>query len=111
MRLTSKFLFIFFHLHTVVYGSSDAGQHLYASDKALNAKMKRVAALLNIAEHQAGLKGKAKRTLHAPLDIEGHAVGGTVKHFVLCAVFNFFFFLFQNFFFGAFFAALFCSII
>ena len=51
--------------NTIVYGSSDAGRTIHASDSKLNDRMEKIAKLLNIKSHQVG-----NCTIYGPGDIE-----------------------------------------
>ena len=56
---------------TIVYGSSDAGRNVHASDAKFNAAMELAAERLNIRGHFAGPRHKPT-FVHSAADIEGH---------------------------------------
>jgi hypothetical protein len=55
---------------TLIYGSSDGGQHVRATIPKFNLLMEQAAAILNLKAHLVGMNSKA--ILHAAGDIEGH---------------------------------------
>eukprot|EP01113_Clastostelium_recurvatum_P045048 TRINITY_DN7684_c0_g1_i8.p1 TRINITY_DN7684_c0_g1~~TRINITY_DN7684_c0_g1_i8.p1 ORF type:complete len:1138 (-),score=347.00 TRINITY_DN7684_c0_g1_i8:32-3445(-) len=66
---------------TLVYGSMDGGVTVLNSDPALDTKMKEAAQILNLKGHMAGHRkgssGEVEGTMvHAPCDVEGHAIQG-----------------------------------
>jgi hypothetical protein len=54
---------------TIIYGSSDAGQTVHASDPGFNQRMAQAAHVLNLKGHKAG---PTQTTVFGPADIEGH---------------------------------------
>jgi serine/threonine protein kinase/tetratricopeptide (TPR) repeat protein len=59
--------------NTLIYGSSDGGKHVYATDPDMNRRMKRVAKMLNLAGHNVWDMAKTTQVrLHGPVDCEGH---------------------------------------
>jgi len=59
---------------TIVYGSADAGQHVYNDCPELERKMACAATLLNLKPHQVGLDAEHQVTLYSAGDLEGHQV-------------------------------------
>ena len=60
---------------TLVYGSSDAGGHVFNADQAFGTIMKNVASKLLLSEHLVGGVGgldPEAKLLYGPADIEGH---------------------------------------
>jgi hypothetical protein len=55
---------------TLIYGSSDGGQHVRATIPKFNLLMEQAAGILNLKAHLVGMNSKA--ILHAAGDIEGH---------------------------------------
>ena len=56
---------------TIVYGSSDAGKHIYNRNEDLAMCMQRAAAILNLRAHVVGSGGQ-KQLLCSAVDVEGH---------------------------------------
>jgi hypothetical protein len=54
---------------TLVYGSSDAGQHVIKSDRDITENMEQIAITLNLKSHRVGVSSV---TLNWPVDIEAH---------------------------------------
>eukprot|EP01103_Thecamoeba_quadrilineata_P017072 TRINITY_DN5918_c0_g1_i1.p1 TRINITY_DN5918_c0_g1~~TRINITY_DN5918_c0_g1_i1.p1 ORF type:complete len:585 (+),score=95.88 TRINITY_DN5918_c0_g1_i1:3-1757(+) len=67
---------------TLVYGSNDNGTTIQAKDPALNAKMRKVANILNIKPHFSGLSRAKSCLLYSASDIEGHKAHDG-KHYLL----------------------------
>lgn len=58
---------------TLIYGSSDGGKNIVASDPEMNRRMKRVAKTLNLAGHNVTNSARTSEVrLHGPVDCEGH---------------------------------------
>jgi len=62
---------------TIVYGSSDGGQHVHADDPEMNAKMKAIGDQLNLRGHIV-----TDKLIYGPGDIEGH-LGRDGRYYVL----------------------------
>lgn len=59
--------------HTIVYGTSDGGGSIHASNEQFNAKMKAVAEHINLKPHTVSSADKSySRMLYGPADLEGH---------------------------------------
>ena len=68
---------------TIVYGTSDGGENIYATNDAFNAKMKAVGQQVNIKPHSVWNKSRTYRTLmYGPADLEGH-IGTDHRAYVL----------------------------
>ena len=70
---------------TLVYGSEDAGRHVYNRDTDMAKRMQHVASVLYLKGHHAGLPGREKQFdgiqfLHGPCDMEGdHCVSAVAN--------------------------------
>ena len=61
---------------TLVYGSEDAGRHIFNEDSELDVRMKHVADVLRLKRHRAGVEKRqhlinGSQELYGPLDMEG----------------------------------------
>ena len=57
---------------SLIYGSKDAGNTVYATDSDFNAIMEKAGRSLNLINHQCGLEPNKLKELWAACDIEGH---------------------------------------
>lgn len=57
---------------TLIYGSHDGGNSIYAEDESFNSYMKKAGEILNVKPHMAGLDPKNRKLLYSAADIEGH---------------------------------------
>jgi hypothetical protein len=62
---------------TLIYGSNDGGQSIFARSSVMNRMMKRASKILNIKEHMCGYYAERRKLLWSAADIEGHR--GTVR--------------------------------
>src|SRR5690349_20535631 len=67
---------------TLIYGSSDAGKTVHASDPYFNKMMSQAATKLNLKGHLCGKEKESMKFLHGPTDIEGH-LGTDKRYYVL----------------------------
>jgi len=67
---------------TIRYGSCDGGNTIHCSDEHMNTLMERVANVLNLKGHYAGLNAGSRAFLHGPADLEGH-LGRDGRYYVL----------------------------
>eukprot|EP01130_Rhizamoeba_saxonica_P007288 TRINITY_DN2942_c0_g1_i7.p1 TRINITY_DN2942_c0_g1~~TRINITY_DN2942_c0_g1_i7.p1 ORF type:complete len:1220 (-),score=212.02 TRINITY_DN2942_c0_g1_i7:96-3755(-) len=63
--------FLPINTRTMIYGSHDGGQSIFASDPIMNRKMNQVGKFLNLKGHTVGMS-KDKNYFYLPTDIEGH---------------------------------------
>ena len=61
---------------TIVYGSADAGKHIYNTSATFSKYMSRAAQMLNLKEHKVGKDVENQVTLSSAGDIEGHYENG-----------------------------------
>jgi len=62
---------------TIIYGTCDAGRHIYSNDERFNKLMKKAATKLNILPHRV-----KSQMLYSPADLEGH-LGKDDKYYLL----------------------------
>ena len=58
--------------HTIIYGTPDAGKHMYAENTKFNKRMKLCGEKLNIKPHMCGLTENTSKLLSSCADLEGH---------------------------------------
>ena len=70
---------------TLIYGSNDGGNRIFAEDEEFNSFMKKAGDLLNVKPHFAGLNPNERKFIYSAADIEGHF--GFVCFFLLLLLF------------------------
>mmetsp|Transcript_45725 Transcript_45725/g.115084 ORF Transcript_45725/g.115084 Transcript_45725/m.115084 type:complete len:937 (+) Transcript_45725:35-2845(+) len=67
---------------SLVYGTRDGGQNIFAKDPTFNELMKKAAKISNIKEHVCGVEKGKGVLLHSAADIEGH-IGLDKRYYLL----------------------------